>query len=146
MQNFEPFDTDLVMERLKAEVPEFRLVEGAAEYASISQLRDFQPPCAYVLLANESGGNGGARGARAAGASAEFGVVLAVRNYREQRGAQLRGELRTLLGKVRAALIGWVPPSPGATACAWRGGAVMDYDNATLLWVEAYESAHVLMR
>lgn len=145
MKNFEPFDTSLVEARLKAEVPELREVAGAADYAAVKNLRDFIVPGAYVLLADESGG-GSVRGAKAAPASAEFGVVLAVRNFRDRAGGQLKDELRELLGKVRAALIGWTPPAPGATACSWRGGAQMDYDDATILWVEAYECTHVLMR
>lgn len=143
MQLFQPFDTSLVQARLKAEVTALREVEGAAEYAAVKALRDFPAPCAYVLFASESG-SGGPRGGRATGVSAEFGVALAVSNFRDRRGEQLQPELRTLLGLVRAALIGWTPAVPGVSAIAWRGGAVMDYDDATLLWVDAYECAHVL--
>jgi hypothetical protein len=143
MQLYRPFDTSLVKARLKAAAPALREVEGAAEYAAVKNLRDFPAACAYVLFAGESG-SGTPRGGKATGALAEFGVVVAVSNYRDRRGEQLDVELRTVLGEVRAALIGWVPPAPGAAACAWRGGAVMDYDDATLLWVEAYECTHVL--
>jgi hypothetical protein len=143
VQNFEPFDTSLAQARLKTQVAALREVEGASEYAAVKALRDFPTPCAYVLFAVEAG-SGTPRGARVAGASAEFGVVLAVSNYRDRRGEQLQPELVTLLGQVRSALIGWQPPAPGVGPIAWRGGAVMDYDDATLLWVEAYECTHVL--
>jgi hypothetical protein len=141
MQLYQPFDTRLVQARLKAQVTALREVEGAAEYAALEGLRDFVAPCAYVLIGSESGS--GAAG-RVVGAAAEFGVVLAVSNYRDRRGEQLQPELLTLLGLVRAALIGWQPDVPGVKPVAWRGGAVMDFDDATLLWMEAYECTHML--
>ena len=141
MQNYEPFDTAVVQARLKALATDLREVEGAAEYAAVTKLRDYPAPCAYVLIAAESG-SGTPRGAKATGALAEFGVAIVVSNYRDRRGEQLRPELVRLLSQVRSALIGWSPP--GAGAIAWRGGAVMDYDESALLWVEAYECVHVL--
>lgn len=144
--NFEPFDTDLVIARVKAIATDFRLVGGAADYASVKSLREFVLPSAYVLFAAEAGGNGGPTGAKAQAASADFGVAVVVRNFRDQRGGQLNAELRKLIGQVRSALIGWMPPAPGAAACQWRGGAVMDYDDAALLWVDAFSCSHVLQR
>lgn len=145
--NFEPFDTELIAARVRAQAPGLRLVGSAADYASVKSLREFAPPAAYVMLARESTAGGGtARAARVQPAVAEFGVALAVRNYREQGGAQAAAELRALLGQVRAALIGWEPPVAGAAACQWTGGAVMDYDDATVLWVDVYSCVHVLQR
>lgn len=145
--NFEPFDTSLVVARIRERATGLRFVGGSADYAAVKSLLDFAPPAAYVMFATESAGNvPGPRGARVQPAQADFGVALAVRNYREQRGAQLGSELRTLLGQVRDALIGWVPPTTGATAVQWTGGAVMDYDDAMLLWVDVYSCTHLLQR
>lgn len=142
--NFEPFDTDLVVARIKAEAAGLRLVGGAADYATVRSLRDLNPPAAYVLLADEAGTAAGA--ARVAPALARFGVAIAIRKYRAGAGEQLTGEARTLIGQVRAALIGWQPATPGAGPCQWLAGAVMDYDDSTLLWVETYQCTHVLQR
>jgi hypothetical protein len=145
--NFEPFDTDLVVQRLKDQVPELREVGGAADYAAIQELRGFPVPSAYVIFAGESGSPApGPRGARVQPALARFGVALAVRNYRPGAGAQLAPELRKFLGMTRAALIGWLPPVPGATALAWEAGEVMDYDHSTVLYVESYQLTHLLQR
>lgn len=145
--NFEPFDTDLVVQRLKDQVPELRGVGGAADYAAIQELRGFPVPSAYVIFAGESGSSApGPRGARVQPALARFGVALAVRNYRPGAGDQLAPELRKYLGMTRAALIGWLPPVPGATALAWEAGEVMDYDHSTVLYVESYQLTHLLQR
>ena len=147
MSNFQPFDTGLIEQRLRQLVPALREVGGAAQYAAVQDLRGFVPPCAYVIFAGEEGSNApGPRGARVQPAVARFGIALAVRNYRPGMGDQLAPELRELIGQTRAALIGWLPPVPGAAPLAWEGGAVMDYDNATVLYVEAYQLTHLLQR
>ena len=144
--NFEPFDTSLVVARLKAEVPALREVSGAAEYAAVMDLRSFQTPSAYVIFAGESGGDAGPHGARVQPAVTRFGVVLAVRNYRPGAGDQLGDELRKFIGLTRTALIGWVPPVPGATALTWEEGQVMDYDNSTVLYVDSYQLTNLLQK
>ena len=145
--NFEPFDTGLVEQRLKTMVPELRQVGGAADYAAVQDLRGFATPSAFVIFAGESGGTGpGPRGARVQPAVTRFGVALAVRNYRPGAGYQLGDELRKVLGLTRSALIGWVPPTPGATALVWEAGEVMDYDHSTVLYVESYQLTHLLQK
>lgn len=141
--NFEPFDTGLVEHRLKDQVPELREVGGAADYAAIQELRGFPVPSAYVIFAGESGPGGTAR---VQPAVTRFGVALALRNYRPGAGDQLGAELRQIIGKARAALIGWAPPVAGATALQWEGGQVMDYDHSTVLFVESYQLNYLLQR
>lgn len=144
--NFEPLDTTWVQARVKDNAPTLRLVAGAADYASVKALGDFPAPAAYVLLADETPGTGGPSGARAVPAVAQFGVALALRNYRDRAGDQLSAEARQVIGQVRAALIGWTPPVAGLRATEWAGGGVMDYDAGVLLWVEAFRCTHVLQR
>lgn len=145
--NFEPFDTGLVVERLKVLVPGLREVGGAADYAAVQELRGFNTPSAFVIFAGESGNpGGGPRGARVQPAATRFGVALAVRNYRPGAGDQLGDEMRKFIGLTRTALIGWVPPTPGATALAWEAGDVMDYDHSTLLYVDSYQLTNLLQK
>ncbi len=144
-----PFDTGLVINRLREQVPALRSVQGAADYAAITGLSDFPAPCAYVVLASESG-EGQDAGYAPRGqmvptsqmVKAAFGVVLVVRNYREQRGAQLKDEMNTMINAVRGALIGYVPDLPGARACQFVRGDLQDYDAATALWVDVYQTQH----
>ena len=144
--NFEPFDTGLVEQRLKAMVPELRQVGGAADYAAVQDLRGFATPSAFVIFAGEAGSANGPRGARVQPAQTRFGLALAVRNFRPGAGDQLGDELRQIIGKTRSALIGWVPPTPGANALVWEAGEVMDYNNSTVLYVESYQLTHLLQK
>lgn len=141
-----PFDIQLVIARLKAEVPMLQRVEGAAELGSVQQLRDFRTPSAYVLLAQETpvarqpGHSGGARRQLA---TVHFGVTLAVRNYSDTKGMAAADDLRAVLGAVRDALIGWVPPGlTGARDCQLIQGKVLDYDASALVWAELYSTQH----
>ncbi|WP_429000084.1 phage tail terminator protein, partial [Stenotrophomonas maltophilia] len=49
----QPFDTGLVRDRIRQGVSEkeLRQVQGSADYAAVTALRDFPAPCCYVLLA-----------------------------------------------------------------------------------------------
>lgn len=139
----EPFDINLVIERIKQQVTEFKLVEGAADYAAITALRDFRPPCCYVLLAQEKGGDDSKGSAQQA--LVTFGVVVVVKNYRDVRkGAEAADALRPLVGKVRDALKNWIPDEQGARKCRWLQGDVADYDQQNLLWIDVFKTQHIL--
>ena len=136
-----PLDPRLIIDRLVAQVPALQLVEGAAAYAAISSLRDFRTPSAYALLAREEDADpeGLAHGRQRA--IVKFGVVIAVGNYRDVRGgAETADELRPIVGAVREALMGWLPPLAGARPIRWLQGDVLDYDASVLLWAEVYQT------
>jgi hypothetical protein len=71
-----------------------------------------------------------------------FGTVIAVRNYREQQGAQVADELVQVLAATRAALMGFVPDVDGARACQFIRGDLQDYSAGTALWADVYETQH----
>lgn len=149
----EPFDTDLVIERLAQITHDdgrkaLQQVRGAADYAAIQAISDFRPPEAFVVLARETGMPMPGQSRQAA--IAAFGVVLAVRNYSYKRGKPAMDALRPLLGLVRQQLVGWIPANaagvalPGARGCTWQSGDVVDYDKGTLLWSEVYTTQHFI--
>lgn len=139
-----PFDTGLVIARLKAQVPELRQVRASAEYAAVNSMSGFAPPEAFVLLTSETGGDLAGNSRQAA--RAVFGVVTAARNYSDATGAAALDAARPLIGKIRAALIGWTPESaagirmPGARPIEWSQGHVMDYDAGTVLWADVFST------
>ncbi|MGC4076863.1 MAG: hypothetical protein QM702_07480 [Rubrivivax sp.] len=141
--SYEPFDDTLVIARVRGQVAKLRQVQGAADYAAIKVLRDYPAPSAYVLMADEGPGQA-PRGAPVMPAQVTLGVALALRNYRERAGAQMGAEARELIGLVRRALIGWQPPVIGATPFEWRGGQVMDYDDARLVWVDTFGCTYLM--
>ena len=145
-----PFDHNLVIARLKDKVPELQEVGGAADLAVMQKLRDFRTPSAYVILAVETPipRQSGAPGAVTRQmVPVNFGVVVAVRNYRDNKGQAAADDLRPVLGRVREALIGWVPPDlAGARDCQLVQGKVIDYDTDTLVWTDIYQTQHSIGR
>jgi hypothetical protein len=150
-----PFDVELVRERLTAadllKNGTLRSIDGAADYHAVKSLRDFPAPCAYLVLAREKAISQ-QQGVAPAGqqvpssqiAYASFAVVVAVRNYREQRGEQVAQELKTVLAAIRGALIGWVPNLTGARACQFVQGDMQDYDSSVALWADIYQTQHII--
>lgn len=146
--SFEPFDTRLIVERLRAQVPALQLVGGAADYAAVKEIHSFRTPSAYVIFAEEAntGKVPAAIGQCAQEAQAQFGVVLALRHYQEARGEQMQQQARELIGAVRAALIGHKPAHPGVRVLGWHSGRVLDYDAGVLLFADVYQLHHVMQR
>lgn len=145
-----PFDHNLVIERLRDQVKVLKHVGGAAELGTITQLRDFRTPAAYVLLAQETLSPkpaGHAGGATRQMANVHFAITVAVRNYRDNKGITAADDLRPVLGDVRKALIGWTPPGlAGARDCQLVQGQVVDYDASVLIWTDLYQTQHAIGR
>ena len=144
---FAPFDVRLVVTRLKTMGAALRLVGIAADYATVRNLRDFPAPCAYVLLAQEQFQDNppghAARGTQVAmtqRGGATFGVVIVGRNYREQAGGQLAGEIVDLIHATRSCLHGWVPDVPGARPLQIDRGDLLQYDDSIALWCDVWKT------
>ena len=146
-----PFDTGLILARLRAPLPgALRLVGGSADYASIDKLQDFPAPCAYVLLGRERGAQiasgqslPGVQNAVAQMMAVTFGLVMAFRNYRLE-GQELRNELRDQVGAVRDRLLGWTPPVSGGRACELLQGDLVAYDAGTAVWTDVWRTQHAI--
>lgn len=148
-----PFDTGLVITRLReqAMATGLRLVGGSADYRAVRSLQDFPAPCAYVVLAREKAQQTktgqslpGRQTPLAQLLEVTFGVVLAVRNYRQLEGDELRNELRDQLDRIRSPLLGWTPPINGGRACQLAGGDLSDYDAGTALWTDVWKTQHII--
>ena len=67
-------------------------------------------------------------------------VALAVTNRRDRRGEAGVGEVEALHGRVRTALLGWVPP--GATErVEYRRGRLLSFTEGAQVWADDYETA-----
>lgn len=144
--NFEPFDTGLVVQRLREQVAALQFVGGAADYAAVKELSEFRTPSAYVVFAEEENTRKvpTSVGVCTQESSTHFGVVLALRHYREQLGEQMHQDARRLIGATRVALIGHKPAVRGARVIAWASGKVLDYNAGTLLFADLYQIHHLL--
>ncbi|ASK91053.1 hypothetical protein KWH04_01155 [Xanthomonas campestris pv. trichodesmae] len=146
-----PFDVGLVITRLQAAGTDLRKIQGATDYAAVRSLQDFPAPCAYVLLGRDTATQTktgtslpGKQTPLQQALEVHFGVVVLARNYREQRGAQVSDVLRDLLGQVRNALLGWTPPVAGGRACQLVSGNLEDYDNATAMWIDVWQTQQII--
>lgn len=146
--SFNPFDTGLIAERLRATVPALQVVGNAADYAAVKELRGFRTPSAFVVFDEDSNSLRvpDSIGVCAQEAQVRFGVVLALRNYGDKAGERLVADSRGLVGQVRAALIGHKPPGTSARVIGWRAGKVLDYDASVLLFADAYELVYTMSR
>lgn len=138
---FPAFDTAQVVQRIRACLPEMQFVGGAADLAAVQELRSFRTPSCYVIFAAE---HNTARVPDSIAQCAletrvEFSTVLAIRHFREQRGAQMEDERLALLARLRGALIGWRPPQPGCRVVGWQGGRTLDYDAQALLLADDWQ-------
>ena len=138
---FPAFDTAQVQQRIRACLPELQFVGGAADIAAVQELRSFRTPACYVIFAAEQNTQRvpDSIAQCALESRVEFTTILAIRHFREQRGAQMDGDRRRLLGALRGALIGWRPPQPGCRVIGWQAGRTLDYDAATLLLEDVWQ-------
>lgn len=145
--SFEPFDTGLVVKRLEGHVRDLQLVGGAADFAAVKELRSFRTPSAYVVFAEDENTNKvpDSVGVLAQESLVRFGVVLALRNYADQRGEHVGEDARKLIGQVRTALIGH-KPCKGARVIGWESGKVLDYDAQTLLFADLYRVQYTMTK
>jgi hypothetical protein len=102
----------LIIARLKAQVPTFRAVYGAADLAGVEE-RAQVTPAAHVIYDGDAvpGGEVNRAGAGAAQVVAQHWlVVVAVRNVRDTQGGQYtREEAGPLVSQTITALSGWKP-------------------------------------
>lgn len=149
--SFKPFDVQPVADRVRTLVTGLRLVGLAADYAAVKNLRDFNPPSVFVVLAQEvfqpnAPGNGqrGQQVATTQRGAVAVGVIVVGRNYREQHGAQLSASMSALIGQVRGALSGWVPDTPGSRPLQLQRGDLLQYDDATALWCDVWKTQTII--
>lgn len=144
----QPLDTGLIEQRLRDVLPQFEVIAGAADYAAVQELRGFRTPSAYVVTAQERDATeptqAQRRGSGRQHAETTFGVILALRNYRDARGAAVTDDARPLIGAVRDALMGWTPGAQIMRPITWQQGDVLDYDANTLLWAEIFYTKHFI--
>ncbi|PHR68502.1 hypothetical protein [Alcanivorax sp.] len=144
-----PLDTTVIEQRLRDAVKDLQQVKGAAEFAAVTSLGSYRVPSAYVVLAREEGTDdpNGQPGRRPSGkqqAKVTFGVITAVRNYRDSTGAQAARDASPLIGQVREALMGWQPADRSMRPIGWLQGDVLDYDASVLLWIDVFTTTHFI--
>ncbi|MDR2366130.1 MAG: hypothetical protein LBD68_09840 [Zoogloeaceae bacterium] len=142
------FDILRVADRLLEKAPGFAHVGVAASIDDIEAQINFRTPGAYVILPREEAAEA-PKTPNTIAVTARFSVAIVVFRPRERALAQdLPTELVALIHQCRAALAGWVAPSPEqkATMILFESGGVERDNDATLTWLETYRTTHALLK
>lgn len=129
---------------LRDTIPALRLVGGAAEVAqAFSGLTAM--PAAFVLPARETAGESpwGTQQTQQQ-VTAEFAVVVAVRNLTDSEGAAAVESLEPVREGVRAALLGWSPDVDTVEACEFVDGDLVSFDAGTVWWQDRYRARYMI--
>lgn len=129
-----PLNIQLIISRLKEQVPALQIVEDGVALDSLESLRSFRASSAYVVLDSESGESDQHQHTQQV--TARFAVVVAEVNSRPD---ELMAAARILIGATRNALIGWMPANREFRSCVWRSGKMLEHDQSVLLWIDMYD-------
>lgn len=138
-----PFDIAPVIDRLAA-LPALQSVQGAAEYAAVTSIKDFRPGSAYVILLREDAADEPPPRLNPQRALVTFGVVLATSQFTDRTGGDAAQALRPLITAVRESLLGWLPDGIGTREVHWLQGDLLDYDAGMILWREIFQTQHFI--
>lgn len=142
-------DLQSIVERLKATAPALRAVGGSANLDAAMKADRFPTNSAYVLPAQERGGENHVATDGASGegyaqlAEVSFSVLLIAKNVADARGAAAHGDLRSLRGEVFRALANWVP-AWASLPVEWDSGALAEVRPGEIWWEDVYRTAVIL--
>lgn len=123
----------------------FRIIEGAAEFASIDTV-PVATPAAYVLVeSEESEANTRITGPVLQRCLADVAVVIVTDNVSDHTGAAASNDIEALKAMVRAALIGFVPSSnQDGTPVEHISGELIKAKGGTVWHRELFAVVHYL--
>ena len=137
------FELELIKRRLSETQFGFESVNGVAEYAVVEKNSSFRPNTVFVVPMREQNPAGAEPQPRAKSmAAVTFGVIAVAKNVRDSRGEEALKDALEIVGRVRQALIGWVPE--GCKPCIWLQGDVTEYNGTNLLYIDAFTTSYVI--
>lgn len=140
-----PFDLKLVIDRLKAELGEqVHHIGTTAEYRSVTNLSQagLVTPALFVVPNSEIGHQNDIAVRQMVTVS--FSVVVIVQSYQYAADGSQLNVTNPIIGKIREALMGWIPPVKGAKETFFVRGDVLDYTNTYLAWMETYQTKCIM--
>lgn len=128
-----------IISRLDTQVAALKQVGGAAELGAVGNGVVVTPAAFVVLLAERASGNAVENGVEQR-IEVRFGVIYAVRNVQDARGAAAQGELQTLREAGFTALLGWQPEA-GYDPALCHAGRLLKLENLVLWWQDEFTTA-----
>lgn len=138
------FNAELIQERLRDSQFAFEKVSGAAEYSAVERIGSFRHNTLFVVVSKERNKSPGKPAAsKRAIAEVTFGIISVGRNYRDTTGAAALQDVGPVIGRVRKAILGWLPAGC-LEPCQWLEGNVLDYDKTNLLWLDVFSTSYTI--
>lgn len=132
-----------IIERLAARVPALKLAGGAASFERSAPALTTMP-AAFVLPARETASaNPFAAQLVQQEVTAEFVVLIAVRNLADDEGAAALEALAPVREAVLTALLGWVPDDAEA-GCEYVAGDLLQFANGVIWWQDTYSTNFIV--
>ncbi len=133
---FPQLDVPSWIGRLREKAESFRSIAGAAELAAAEDSTVVAPACFVYPLREAAEANPYGTG-HSQRVTAYMGVVIAVKNLRDPRGAAAQQDLKRLRQEVFDALIAWAPDADSSPVnCA--GARLVRFNNAVLWWQDDF--------
>ena len=129
----------LVIDRLRAEVPGLRAVQGAADLASVLDQRSPpQSPSAWVIPVSDTGGANALVNVVSQALAERVGVVVAQRNVADPRAEHAVLDVKAVIDAIRAALVGWAPE--GFDPVLFVSGRLTAVADGTVWWTDEFRT------
>jgi hypothetical protein len=138
---------DLLVARVKAEMPELKAVLTAVDLAGVQAQRQLEPAAHVIYLGDEVGQGASAQGGSglAQVTSQQWMVVLVIKFAGTvTSGKGNRAKAGPLIAKLLKALCGWQPVAP-LTALKRINAPKVGYDNGYAYYPFAFKTSHVLI-
>ena len=139
-------DINDFVNRIKDECPILKRNVWAVYDFNVDAPTTIQPPYAFVIQTEEQGGeiNNGKLGQKGYSQkmTAQIGVVIAVRSFKDLRGAEGNQELQQIRDEIHQALRGWVAPSTTAKVSLLAGKSTY-YKNLITYWSEVFQTEFI---
>lgn len=130
--------TDFIT-HLRAQCPSLQnRVYGSIELASALPT-SMRPPCAFVIAMAEKADPNTLITGYSQRITAQIGVVICVKNFKEERGDADQTLLESVRDEIRTALCNW-QTSDMATPVEFAQGQLAAYDNSLIRWNDIFQT------
>lgn len=126
-----------IIARLDGTAP-LKLVDGAIAFDAAAKSKPKALPAAFVIPLSEVGQASPTYGRTRQRVRLTFGVVYAVSNVADAKGAAAQADLKTVRDAGLVRLLGWSPT--GADAVEFDQGRLLAFKDGVLWWQDAFRT------
>ncbi|MFZ6644422.1 phage tail terminator protein [Undibacterium sp. TJN25] len=132
---------DAVVARLRANLPELKLIGKAVDFQSAAESNPKATPACFVIPIDETPESNGMGDILIQRVSATIGVVLVVRNLADNKGAAAGADLELLRAKVKRQVFGWTA-SPELDPFERGNSHLLAFRDGHMWWQDLYRTAY----